>query len=58
MKEEEKQSQELKPITAFSLKQLPIIEQNLIAIGELIDAKLTELDLDNQIATEDTVQHL
>jgi len=59
MKEEQTpQTQELKPITAFSLKQLPIIEQNLIAIGKQIDAKLSELDLDNQIATEDTVQNL
>jgi len=59
MKEEQTpQTQELQPITAFSLKQLPIIEQNLIAIGKQIDAKLSELDLDNQIATEDTVQNL
>jgi len=51
-------SNELQPITAFSLKQLPIIEQNLKAIGEQIDVKLAELNLENQIATEDTIQTL
>jgi len=51
-------SNELQQISAFSLKQLPVIEQNLIAIGAQIDAKLAELNLENQIATEDTVQSL
>ena len=44
--------------TEIKLIQSPVIQQNLVEMGKSVTERLSELNIENQIATEDTIKAL